>query len=151
MRCTALSPDVPAKNVWLSALTTPATGATGVPSAVDNGMLPSVPGPVACGVYVGTTPPVPIYVTNAVSESEVGKTPVIAVAVTPGSAPLNTGFVVKSCGVASGSGQLPIGRPDGMARSVNAVVVAPRTCRPSLVVATRLLAGAIQPASAEKT
>jgi hypothetical protein len=38
-----------------------------------------------------------VYVTNEVLESEVGKTPVIAVAVTPGSAPLNTELVVKFC------------------------------------------------------
>ena len=53
-------PEVPAKNVWLSALTTPVIGAIGVPRAVDSGMLDSVPEPVGCGVYAGTTPPVPV-------------------------------------------------------------------------------------------
>jgi hypothetical protein len=72
-------------------------------------MAARVPATVACGVYAGTTPPVPVYVTNAVFESEVGKTPVIAVAVTPGIAPPNTEVVVKFCGVVSG--QLPVGRP----------------------------------------
>src|ERR1700736_2884723 len=110
-------------------------------------MLPSVPAPVACGVYVGTTPPVPVYVTNAVFESEVGKTPVIAVAETPGNAPENATFVVNFTGVASASGQLPVGSPDGIARSVNSDGVAPRTCRPSFVVAMRSIVGPITPAS----
>src|SRR5258708_30234366 len=100
-------------------------------------MLPSVPAAVACGVYVGTTPPVPVYVTNAVCEFEVGKTPVIAVAVTPGRAPLNTELVVKFCAGEPASGQGPVGRPVALtmlepfgvpiARSVNAAVVAPTT------------------------
>jgi hypothetical protein len=101
------------------------------------------------GVYVGRTPPVPVYVTNAMLEFEVGKTPVIAVAVTPGNAPENTGFVVNVTGVVTGvwPGHALIGNPEGSARSVNAAVVAPKTCSPSLVVAIRLVVAAITPAS----
>jgi hypothetical protein len=86
----------------LSALTTPTIGATGVPRAVERGIVVSVPGPVACGLYTGTTAPVPVYVTNAVCESEVGKTPVIAVAVTPGNAPVNATLVPNVTGVVTG-------------------------------------------------
>jgi len=69
-------------------LHTPATAAVAEP---ERGTLVSVPAPVEGGVYIGNTPPVPVYVTatavgivvevEVMPVSEVGKMPVIAVGV----------------------------------------------------------------------
>src|SRR5271170_5794974 len=121
-------------------------------------MLPSVPAPLADGTYVGSTPPLPVYVTNAMLESEATSTPVIAVAVTPVRALLTTGFATN---VSPASGQAPVGTPGiagppgdsgglEIARSVNVaagVTVAPRICSPSFVAAIRSVTGPLTPAS----
>ena len=89
-------------------------------------------------------PPVPVYVTNTVLESEVASTPVMLVAVIPGSTDVSTG-VVANCQRQSDSpagGHLPRRRSDwpvfklAIFRSVSVaagVTVAPIMCLPSLV------------------
>src|SRR5580704_16655826 len=110
-------------------------------------MLLNVPAPLAAGEYLGNTPPVPVYVTNAVLESEVTATPVIAVAVTPGRTLVSAGVTVKVRPLPSGGHAPKRGEGDGFAafkvttcRSVKVgtgVTVAPKMWIPSVVAVTR--------------
>ena len=68
-----LSPEVPVKKVPLSEEKTPLTGAVAVP---ESGTAPRVPVPLAPGMYEGTTPPAPRYVTKAIDEFDAATIPV---------------------------------------------------------------------------
>ena len=101
-------------------------------------------------------PPVPVYVTNTVAESEEASTPVILVAVMPGSTDVSTGVVANvSPAVLGGGGHCP-GAAElvvlrlAMFRSVSVAVgvaVTPIACLPLFVVVSRSVAGPVTPAS----
>src|SRR5271167_108041 len=89
-----------------------------------------------CGWYVGSTPPLPLYVTKAMLESEVGRTfvmpgatPLIVAGTIPGSVPVNTVPVLKTAVAPSATGQAPAGRPVAVTTPGDVVVPIARSVK----------------------